>query len=124
MKWPQRERGTNAAHIVNYRPALATELPISWAFLFSMRVFGYSPTFALALISYGFLEHKVILTTPNFRYETETSLNDSLISLGMTDAFSENADFSGLVQKQPGQKIYLSDVLHKAFIEVPVPTLF
>ncbi len=54
---------------------------------------------------------------PRFRAESSFRLSTPLISLGMRDAFSETeADFSGMAG--PGSGLYLSAVLHKAFLEV------
>ena len=39
---------------------------------------------------------KVELTLPKFRFDSTFSLLDTLVSLGMKDAFSEKADFSGM----------------------------
>ncbi len=56
----------------------------------------------------------VLLQIPRFKLEYGIkNLNDSLKYLGMGEAFSENADFSGI-----REGIYISRVLHKAVIEV------
>jgi serine protease inhibitor len=56
----------------------------------------------------------VLLQIPRFELEYGIkNLNDSLKALGMEEAFSENADFSGI-----REGIYISRVLHKAVIEV------
>lgn len=55
---------------------------------------------------------------PQFKYEYEDSLKNELFELGMTDAFCDGlADFSGMATSSVGN-IYISDVLHKTFIEV------
>jgi len=52
---------------------------------------------------------------PKFKFETQYSLPDTLSAMGMPTAFSGNADFSGM----DGEKdLYISDVVHKAYIEV------
>ncbi len=58
----------------------------------------------------------VILSMPKFTFETQYSLSDTLVQMGMPDAFDPFlADFSGM----DGQQIlYIGDVLHKAFIAV------
>lgn len=56
----------------------------------------------------------VILQIPRFKLEYGIKeLNDSLISLGMEEAFSDQADFSGI-----RDGIFINRVLHKAVIEV------
>jgi serine protease inhibitor len=56
----------------------------------------------------------VILQIPRFKVEYGIkNLNDSLKVLGMEEAFSGNADFSGI-----REGIFISRVLHKAVIEV------
>lgn len=54
------------------------------------------------------------LEIPRFKLEYGIkNLNDSLITLGMGEAFSGQADFSGI-----RDGLYISEVLHKAVIEV------
>jgi serpin B len=56
----------------------------------------------------------VIVQIPRFKLEYGVKeLNDSLISLGMEEAFSPYADFSGI-----REGIFINRVLHKAVIEV------
>jgi serine protease inhibitor len=54
---------------------------------------------------------------PRFRIEYETNLNDSLKALGMRQAFDPGqADFEAMITSS--QRAYLSQVKHKAFVEV------
>ena len=57
---------------------------------------------------------KVDTWLPKFKMTTEFSLADKLQALGMEKAFA-NADFSGM---DGSKRLYLSAVLHKAFVEV------
>jgi serpin B len=58
---------------------------------------------------------KVAVFLPKFKMTTEFSLARTLAALGMPDAFSERADFSGM----DGRKdLYIGRVEHKAFVEV------
>ncbi|PSB14340.1 proteinase inhibitor I4 serpin [filamentous cyanobacterium CCP1] len=54
------------------------------------------------------------LQLPRFTFEYSTSLNDALSALGMSIAFSDQADFSNLSNEPTA----ISEVLHKTFIEV------
>ena len=58
---------------------------------------------------------KVDVFLPKFKMTSQFSLNDKLAALGMTDAFSSKADFSGMNGKRD---LYISAVIHKAFVEV------
>jgi len=52
---------------------------------------------------------------PKFKSEYDTSLVDALQNMGMQNAFTESADFSG-ISSDTG--LYINDVLHKTFIQV------
>ena len=59
------------------------------------------------------------LTLPRFKVEYAATLNDMLKALGMAEAFdSTRADFSGIAEVFGGNRIYISEVRHKAFVEV------
>jgi serpin B len=58
---------------------------------------------------------EVALTMPKFEFESEFSLPDALRQLGMVDAFTSDADFSGMTGNRD---LSISDVLHKAFVSV------
>jgi serine protease inhibitor len=59
------------------------------------------------------------LTLPRFKVEYEADLNDMLKALGMAEAFDPlRANFSGIAELNPGNRIYISKVKHKAFAEV------
>jgi serine protease inhibitor len=58
---------------------------------------------------------QVNLTMPKFEFESDFSLNDALKAMGMTNAFSDSADFSGITNKVD---LAISDVIHKAFVAV------
>lgn len=58
------------------------------------------------------------LTFPKFKLEYAANLNDTLISMGMKDAFDKDAaEFLNMSGSQ-GDLLYISNVVHKAFIEV------
>ena len=57
---------------------------------------------------------RIKVTLPKFKAEYETSLNATLQHLGMRDAFTPSADFSGM-SKEP---LMISEVKQKTFIEV------
>jgi serpin B len=60
-------------------------------------------------------QYKVKLSLPRFKMSSTFSLSGTLASLGMPLAFREEANFSGISKQQA---LFLSDVVHKAFIDV------
>jgi serpin B len=66
-------------------------------------------------ITSGLSEYDVTLAMPKFSFETRPALKLALQALGMREAFTTDADFSGL----DGQRdIFLYDVVHQAFVAV------
>lgn len=60
--------------------------------------------------------HQVDLAIPKFKMTAEFRLKEILQEMGMKDAFAAGkADFSGMATRE---KLYISAVLHKAFVEV------
>ena len=60
---------------------------------------------------------KIDLFLPKFKFTYFSSLNDILKEMGMRNAFTERADFSG-INKNKQEKLMISNILHKAFIDV------
>ena len=57
----------------------------------------------------------IMLSMPKWEYDYTLGLKDALTRLGMGQAFTASADFSGM----DGRKdLYIQDVLHKAFVSV------
>ena len=64
---------------------------------------------------------KVYTKMPEFQYDYSTSLKKQLQGMGLLLSFSNDADFTGMLdmQKAPDQdRLKISDVLHKTHIEV------
>jgi serpin B len=57
----------------------------------------------------------VELTMPKFTYDSSFSLKETLMAMGMPDAFTGAADFSGMGGTHD---LFIGDVLHKAFVAV------
>ncbi|MGB5924733.1 MAG: serpin family protein [Dehalococcoidia bacterium] len=58
---------------------------------------------------------EVALTMPQFEFDSEFSLKDTLAEMGMPIAFSTGADFSGMTGNP---ELFISEVVHKAFVAV------
>lgn len=58
---------------------------------------------------------EVLVYLPRFKFTAEFSLGQILAGMGMPEAFSANADFSGMTGRKD---LFISAVLHKAFVEV------
>jgi len=57
----------------------------------------------------------VIVTIPKFRMTSKFAMDSVLRAMGMTEAFSKNADFSGMT----GQRdLFISAVVHQAYVDV------
>lgn len=63
----------------------------------------------------GLKKQKVETYFPKFKTTQSFNLNDILKSLGMKEAFTRSADFFNM---EPRKELYISDVVHKAFVEV------
>lgn len=59
----------------------------------------------------------VYASIPEFTFDYDTSLKESLSTLGMSKAFEENADFSNMANTNTGL-LYIGDVIHKTHIEL------
>ena len=63
----------------------------------------------------GTARHQVTLSLPRFRREAAFDLIPALRRLGVTDAFGDDADFSGITDAEP---LRIGAVAHKAYIDV------
>jgi serpin B len=69
----------------------------------------------LSSLTASMMEQRVIVSLPKFKLTQSMELASTLASMGMTDAFSGHADFSGM-SHDPG--IAISNVIHKAYVNV------
>jgi len=60
-------------------------------------------------------KREIVVFVPKFKMTSQFSLASVLRSMGMTDAFSSNADFSGMNGKRD---LFISAIIHKAYVEV------
>jgi len=63
----------------------------------------------------GTARHQVTLSLPRFRLEAAFNLIPALRRLGVTKAFSDDADFSGITDAEP---LRIGAVVHKGYIDV------
>jgi serpin B len=57
----------------------------------------------------------VIVTIPKFKMTSKFSMENVLRAMGMTEAFSPNADFSGMTGRRD---LFISAVIHQAYVDV------
>lgn len=60
-------------------------------------------------------DHMVKISLPKFKLTAEFMLNKTLAEMGVRDAFTAKANFSGMTTREA---LYISAVVHKAFIDV------
>jgi serine protease inhibitor len=60
-------------------------------------------------------KRQVVVFVPSFRMTSKFSLAQTLRSLGMTDAFSDKADFSGMTGNRD---LFISAVIHQAYVDM------
>jgi serpin B len=60
-----------------------------------------------------FRKREGLIRLPRFKTDYDVTLNDALKALGMEEAFSKQANFSGI-----GKNLAISQVKHKTFVEV------
>jgi serine protease inhibitor len=63
----------------------------------------------------GTARHQVALSLPRFRLEASFDLIPALRRLGVTEAFGDDADFSGITEAEP---LRIGAVAHKAYVDV------
>ena len=72
---------------------------------------------------HGLMEQRIILTMPNFEFESEFGLAETLEKMGMPNAFDDqSSDFSGMdgnsCPAKDGPCLSIRDVVHKTFVSV------
>lgn len=60
-----------------------------------------------------FNQRQGLVRLPKFKLDYDINLNDALTALGMGEAFTDKANFSGM-----GKNLSISEVKHKTFVEV------
>jgi serpin B len=64
-------------------------------------------------------QNEVVIFLPKFKNLSSFELKDTLVAMGMSDLFSpRNADLSGMAAFDPNNPLFLSEAIHKAFVEV------
>ncbi len=63
----------------------------------------------------GIHRQEVIVTVPRFKMTQKFAMKAVLESMGMTEAFSSQADFSGMTGRRD---LFLSAVIHQAYVDV------
>ena len=65
--------------------------------------------------SSSLVEEEVRVYFPKFEFDTKYFMRKTLTSMGMTDAFSGSADFSGM---NGNQNLFIGKVIHQAYVKV------
>ena len=63
-------------------------------------------------------EKRVHVVLPKVKIEADYNLNDAMAALGLGDAFTPKADFSGVIEGAGPGDLMISQVLHKTFLEI------
>lgn len=63
-------------------------------------------------------EQRVKIFIPKFKFETKYFMAKDLEAMGMPTAFSDLADFSGMVREEEKEGLKIDKVIHQTFIEV------
>jgi len=67
----------------------------------------------------GLARREVSVTLPKFKLTWEGELKESLQAMRITDAFDPaKADFSGMLAEASAERLFISSVRHKAFVDV------
>ena len=73
----------------------------------------------LAAWSQALRRQKVKVYLPKFKLEAQFELNKTLMAMGMVEAFTGRADFSGMVDAtKTAERLFISNVIHKAYVDV------
>ncbi|MCX6011869.1 MAG: hypothetical protein NTV30_00340 [Chloroflexi bacterium] len=60
-------------------------------------------------------DEQVLVYLPRFKFETKYFMKSDFMAMGITTAFSTNADFSGMTGNK---KLNISEVIHQTFVDV------
>jgi serpin B len=63
----------------------------------------------------GVSRREVVVAMPKFKMTSKFSMADVLRTMGMTDAFTSDADFSGMTGRRD---LFISAVIHQAYVDV------
>jgi serpin B len=69
------------------------------------------------MAAWMFSFHQILIPSQKFRIEASFELTKILPKLGITKIFDRSANFSGIFE-DGGDGVFVSDVIHKAFVEV------
>ncbi|MHA1147939.1 MAG: serpin family protein [Promethearchaeota archaeon] len=65
-----------------------------------------------------FQQEEVKVYIPKFKIETKYELKKDLREMGMTESFTSNANFSGIVDTSKSEPPFIGEIIHKAFVDV------